>query len=189
VCLITLKLHQLQDQLLYLSNKKTAETNGVVCYWTLHRGHWYCHMLVMVFILVFNLLHGLTQTKLKICTKAPLTIDMTQIMKTGIIHFLCLPHIILEGPFSIQNPIIMIPKIHAIVPNTACDHTVNEATSERDPNSSAPPIRLGIITIKIEAVCSISAAKVEYPWRIKFFWFADPLDKGNPKINKNKTII
>jgi len=73
-------------------------------------------------------------------------------MKTGIIHFRQIVHVILEGPFPSQKAMIIVPKIHARVPRTTCDHTVTEATKSISANPLTPPTRLGIMTIKIEVV-------------------------------------
>ena len=73
-------------------------------------------------------------------------------MKTGIIHFRQIAHVILDGPFPSQEAIMTMPKTHARVPRTTCDHTVIEATRDISANPLTPPTRLGIMTIKIVAV-------------------------------------
>jgi len=47
---------------------------------------------------------------------------------------------------------MIMPKIHARVPRTTCDHTVTEATKDIVANSLTPSTRPGIMTIKIAAV-------------------------------------
>jgi hypothetical protein len=49
---------------------------------------------------------------------APLTIDITQMMKIGIIHFFHLPQAIRDGPLRNQVATTTGPKTSAVVPKT-----------------------------------------------------------------------
>lgn len=53
------------------------------------------------------------------CTNTPLTIDITQMIKVGIIHFFHKAQVIFEGPFHTHATTMIMPKTHAAVPKTA----------------------------------------------------------------------
>ncbi|MCL5877584.1 MAG: hypothetical protein M1540_07220 [Candidatus Bathyarchaeota archaeon] len=90
-----------------------------------------------------------------------MTIEITQITKSGVINFFHRTQAILEGPLITQATTRMIPTTSAAVPKMTCDHTVTEPNIESSKSSSASDAKLGTITIKIKTVCKIKAATVE----------------------------